>query len=260
MKNRLLNMILLCICVVLAVICCVLTITRHNENPYFQSEDVELVYHDGMTEEELLKGLTAHDKEDGELTDRILISSKRTSEEGLTVTYEVWDSNHDKAVFTRTYETSSSEQGDLEENHTLSAGDDAQDESESGISEETPSQEDAAQGENEEPETEESPSQSESESEVPQGSEEVPVAANPEAPVLVLNGNSVEIAAGSSFHYWNYIETLEDDKDDFAYLSNQIVIDGQYDINVPGTYELVFWLMDSDGNSSVRQTFVLTVQ
>ncbi len=247
MKNRLLNMILLCICVVLAVICCVLTITRHNESPDIQSEDVELVYQEGMSDEDLLKGLTAYDKEDGELTDKILIDAKRTSDQGVTVTYIVWDSQHESAVYTREYETVSG-QGDLQESQTPSAGEDGQEESEAGTSGEEVSESTVSGEENS------------SQSELPLESEEAPVPVNPEAPVLALSSSSAVIAAGSSFRYWDYIGTLEDDKDDSEYLSSQIVLDGTYDVNVPGTYELVFWLMDSDGNSSARQTFVLTVQ
>lgn len=255
MKNKLLNMILLCICVVLAVVCCVLTLVRRNESPYFQSEDVELVYHEGMSEQDLLKGLTAYDKEDGEITDKILIRSKMVTDDGLTVTYIVWDSKHEGGTFTRTYEIASG-QKDSEENPSSAAGEETQE------SQQETSQSESSAGTSQE-ETEavtEEASQSESESEAPEASQEEPVVVDPEAPVLELTSHSAVIAVGGGFRYWDYIAALEDNKDDFDYLSSQIVIDGQYDMSVPGTYTLVFWVLDSDGNSSLRQELVLTVQ
>ncbi len=265
MKNRLLNAILLCICVVLAVICCILTIVRRNEGPCIQSEDVELVYHEGMSEEDLLKGLTAIDKEDGDITDRILIRSKVVTEEGLTVTYMVWDSGHERDTYTRIYEVPFGESISEEEQSSTEGQEDGQEASGQGTQseyEETASEaveEETTSVSSEEDNVEESISQPEPENEVPQAEQEQ-LFANPEAPILELSSHSAVIEAGGSFHYWDYIAAVGDETDDFEYLSSQIVLDGQYDVNVPGTYTLLFWVMDSDGNSSVPQELVLTVQ
>lgn len=55
------------------------------------------------TDEELLKGVTAHDEKDGDLTDRIIIESiSRFTEKGVSkVTYAVCDSNNNVAKATR---------------------------------------------------------------------------------------------------------------------------------------------------------------
>lgn len=186
MKNGWLNRILLLACVILAVLCCIATVTKKNENTYSYTET-----HTDRSEE------TAEDESDA-------------------------------------YDVSSEEDSTLQADVTQEEADLVTVESSSQPAEESEAVQEITQGE--------------------------PVAVNPEAPVLVLSSNSVVISAGQSFRYWDYIVTLEDDKDEFEYLSSQIVLDGTYDTGVPGTYELQFWVLDRDGNSSGRQTFVLTVQ
>lgn len=239
MRNRQLNMVLLCVCIVLAIICCVLAITERNENPYFRAENVALVYSEEMSDQDFLEGLSAYDREDGEISNKIIIRSKMKSAENFTVVYIVKDSNNNQATYTRIYQINS------------------EDETQTSVENETSQ----VEGEETESVTEESAQQSEAESgsETSQENEE-PVDTNPEAPVLVLDGNSAVISAGSSFNYWDYIASVEDNKDDSQYLSNQIVVDGQYNTNVPGTYELTFWVLDSDGNRSASQTLLLIVE
>ncbi len=55
------------------------------------------------TDEELLKGVTAHDEKDGDLTDKIIVESiSRFTEKGVSkVTYAVCDSNNNVAKATR---------------------------------------------------------------------------------------------------------------------------------------------------------------
>lgn len=55
------------------------------------------------TDEEILKGVTAHDEKDGDLTDKIIIESiSRFTEKGVSkVTYAVCDSNNNVAKATR---------------------------------------------------------------------------------------------------------------------------------------------------------------
>ena len=55
-------------------------------------------------DEELLKGVTAHDEKDGDLTDKIIIESiSRFTSKGVSkVTYAVCDSNNNVAKATRT--------------------------------------------------------------------------------------------------------------------------------------------------------------
>ena len=55
------------------------------------------------TDEEILRGVTAHDEKDGDLTDKIIIESiSRFTEKGVSkVTYAVCDSNNNVAKATR---------------------------------------------------------------------------------------------------------------------------------------------------------------
>lgn len=239
MRNKQLNMVLLCVCIALAIICCISAMKGRNEDPYFRVENTDLVYAEGMSDLVLLEGISAYDKEDGEISDKIVIRSKMKSAEAFTVVYVVKDSNNNMATYTRIYQLNSEKETNIS----------VEDETSPAESEETESM------------TEESSQELEAESEI-EASQEAEVSADidPEAPVLVLNGNSAVISAGSNFNYWDYIASIGDNKDDTGYLSGQIVVSGYYDKNVPGTYELEFWLLDSDGNRCIPQKFQLTVQ
>ena len=60
--------------------------------------------------------------------------------------------------------------------------------------------------------------------------------------------------------YQEYVESITDDKDAQNDLFRQLVINGTYDINTPGTYPLIFYTQDSDGNTSNEVTFTLIIQ
>lgn len=247
MVNRRLNFLLFGGCICLAVICCVLALTEGNEKPYIQSETGEYVYYNGMPEQEFLNDLQAYDEEDGDITDKILIQSKVMVQDGVKVTYIVWDSAHESGSYTRDYRIASDEEVAklVSEGKKPAVGDEIQ--NQEGDYREI------SETEGEEPEETEPTNESESAGENTEGE-------NSEAPVLVLTANHGEIEAGSNFNYWNYIQSIEDNKDDLDYLSTQIVLSGEYDTTVPGIYELLFWVLDSDGNSSEQLKFTLTVK
>lgn len=90
----------------------------------------------------------------------------------------------------------------------------------------------------------------------PEPTEEV----NPEAPVLTLKSNEVEITAGTKFHVVPQVENITDDKDSRSRLFQNIEVFGEYDRNTPGKYELEYVVTDSDGNQSVPQILTLIVK
>jgi hypothetical protein len=76
-------------------------------------------------------------------------------------------------------------------------------------------------------------------------------------PVITMNTNAVTISAGSSFNPMNYVENATDDVDDAW---KKIHIDGDYDTNVRGDYSLKYYIIDSEGNRSNVEEFILTVE
>ena len=90
----------------------------------------------------------------------------------------------------------------------------------------------------------------------PEPTEEV----NPEAAVLTLKSNEVEITAGTKFHVVPQVENITDDKDSRSRLFQNIEVFGEYDRNTPGKYELEYVVTDSDGNQSVPQILTLIVK
>lgn len=89
---------------------------------------------------------------------------------------------------------------------------------------------------------------------------EEPVEVNPEAPVLTLKSDRVEIAAGDDLYLVSLVEDITDNKDERYKLFRNIEIFGEYDKNTPGEYELEFVVTDSDGNRSIPKTLKLIVK
>lgn len=89
---------------------------------------------------------------------------------------------------------------------------------------------------------------------------EEPVEVNPEAPVLTLKSDRVEITAGDDLYLVSLVEDITDNKDERYKLFRNIEIFGEYDKNTPGEYELEYVVTDSDGNRSIPKTLKLIVK
>ena len=296
MNNGKLNLALGTLLLLLVVCCGIVKLNRRNHAPYItESNGQTLQYYEGIEDSALLKGLRAFDQEDGDLTEKIVVNSKMQQDGWMVIAYEVWDSEHAAGQYTRNFEVVSRE--DVAETalepvvgDEVRSTEETEQESEDTVeSTFDPNLEIEPKPETEEtePETER---QTEAVTEVPEtkipetkmpetkalaqeepvpsttkASQAVEAAVEPQPagdgkPVIRLKTDGALVQAGQSFPIWDYIESVEDDKDDFSYLSMQIVISGEYDLNVPGNYELEFWLTDSDKNVSDRQIFYLTVQ
>ena len=56
------------------------------------------------------------------------------------------------------------------------------------------------------------------------------------------------------------VKGVADGSDDADSLSMRISVDGQYDVNTPGSYLLHYYVIDSDGNASEVKALTLNVQ
>ena len=76
-------------------------------------------------------------------------------------------------------------------------------------------------------------------------------------PVIRLKQYRAIINAGDVFDALSYVASAVDDKD---YASTRIQVEGEYDSYTPGTYELKYYVIDSDGNQSNIEVLMLEVR
>lgn len=80
------------------------------------------------------------------------------------------------------------------------------------------------------------------------------------SPQFRLNEYEVTLPVGSKFDYSTYIQDITDDKDDRSTLFRQIQLQNPVDTNTPGTYEVVYYVVDSDGNQSNTAILKVNIQ
>lgn len=73
----------------------------------------------------------------------------------------------------------------------------------------------------------------------------------PSEPIITLKHDEIEVEVGSDFSYSRQVESIVDDKDAEKDLFKQIQIKGdQVNTEQEGTYEVIYYVVDSDGNKS----------
>ncbi|MFR8033013.1 MAG: hypothetical protein ACLU6W_03205 [Lachnospiraceae bacterium] len=236
MKNKIV-WILSILCIV-AVAFSIFVLQGEDRNePVIQFTEA-IVYSPDMTREDLLKGVTATDQEDGDLSDRVVVESivQSNGKDYVKVYYAVVDNSGNGVRIGR----------------EIPYADDA-DRSEESLPDES-AEETVNAEEAEETPAEETPAEETPAPETAASSETA------EVPVLTMKTDQATLARGSAFVYQEYVESITDDKDAQNDLFRQLVINGTYDINTPGTYPLIFYTQDSDGNTSNEVTFTLIIQ
>lgn len=193
----------------------------------------------------LLQGVKARDDNDGDLSSDIRIYDIAVLENGrqALVTYAVYDKSNNLGKATRmvSYEAIKPEQKKTEEDKK-----------------EEESTEEAKKDEKEEV-TEEPTTEEVTEAAVPDGYED-PEMVSTGAPVLKLTTHEVHIEVGGDFYTMDYVEDAVDDKDTKDYLYDNMFLDSVYDKSKAGTYELIYFCVDSDGNRSNSAKLKLYVE
>lgn len=226
MKQRTLISTLLTACLVLGGISVVIYMGQDRKAPEISVDKTKVTYHDGESYEVLLKGVTAKDNRDGELTEEIFVDKIIPTKKGKAVVYYgVLDKAGNVGTATRTI---TYQNGDVNGEEVM-----------------PPEEETTAEPQNTEPEKPEDPN------------ELIPTT---EAPVIALTADHATIAAGSGFDPLSVVKGVADTKDNADELSRRISAEGVYDVNVPGTYQIEYFVMDTDGNASERKVFTLTVE
>lgn len=222
-------------CLVLGAVAVVIKLTDDNQPPEIQIQEGEVTYTEGDSYDGLLEGVTATDNRDGDVTDSLLVEDVYPAADGsaATVVYVARDSSNNITKATRTV-------GYVAGNGTAAA----QTAANAEVGEESP-EATATPAVTPTPSPTEEP-----EEDLPEGS-----------PRITLTTDKDTVERGTSVNRIEYVESIEDDKDDTDELWRSIQIRGdELDTDTPGTYELIYYVIDSDGNRSNEATLTITVE
>ena len=85
-------------------------------------------------------------------------------------------------------------------------------------------------------------------------------ALSPGCPALYLKQYEEKLAVGSSFNLLGYVQEITDDVDDRSWLFQHIQVAGEVNSYTPGVYEMIYYVIDSDGNQSNEAKLTVTVE
>lgn len=218
--------------------------------PVIEFQKDEVTYSEGDSYDVFLEGVTAQDDRDGDVTDSLVVESVYLTESGkhVTVIYVARDKENNVAKVSKWLnckenpESASAEKDNTEEKEEKNT-DDKMDELKAALL--------TSQTEAQEP-TQEPVSETEQEQEdgISDGN-----------PRITLKTDRVTISAGEEIQRLAYVESVTDDKDEAVSLWQNILIDGdEFDKDTPGVYEQFFYVVDSDGNKSNKETLTITVE
>lgn len=277
MKEKTYGIVLGILNIALLVVCGVLFMGKDNNPPEIFLMNADFVYAAETEEETLFQGVTAVDKEDGELTEAIVIEKIVTDieKETATITYGVADSAGNVGKATCTVEMEVPEI--KEESEVLkkeNVGNTLELESEPEENEQSENEEeDALEEENTEDDLGEGEETEEAEN-ADSNVEALPTAGeagngnqitassrqNTGRPTMVFRKQEVTVQAGSAPAWVNLIEGLHDDKDNYETLLKSLQIKGDYDKNKAGVYNVTVTVTDADGNESNAYPVKITVE
>lgn len=245
-------------CLLICVGTAVLVIQKDRTGPRIQiTENNGFVYQEGADRDELLQGVTAIDEKDGDVSQSLVVESVKPSDLGDTaeITYAAMDKSHNvtKQKHTVQYQPAS-----LTAGIQAASGEEAPQPEGDGQQEADPSAngQEASQALPTEPEP-----QPEADTQPMTDATEAAIAQLPAgSPQFRLNTHELILETGSEFAYMDYVQDITDDKDDRNKLYRQIQLRGEVDTSAPGTCELSYYVVDSDGNQSNVEVLTVTIR
>ncbi len=248
MKQRLITIVLLLGCVAVGAVGVLAYKKQDRTAPVITVSDKKISYTAGDPYDQLLEGVTATDNKDGDLTDEVFVDRVvPTSKKKAVVYYGVMDKSNNvgTARKTVTYHGENNMGSDAED---IAPADNAD-------AENATQPDQSADQEQKDADKQ----QADQQADQPDATTD-DLKANGEKPAMSLTATSETIARGSNFNATSMVKEVVDDKDDRDTLFRQLHVDGTYDTTKSGTYELTYYVQDSDGNTSDPITFTLTVQ
>lgn len=222
MKHRGLALVMAAACAVLTVVAAFIYLRQDNTPPDIKIEEKDITYTEGEGYEGLMEGVTATDKVDGDLSDKVFVSKiVVTGDDSAIVYYGVMDEHKNIGTTRRrvTYRSAEAAPEQAEETAGEVTGD---------MGAPAPDQ----------------------------------TALEPDGvrPAMALTTEQMTIKAGQAFDPLSVVQGAVDDQDDTTELYQNIHADGTYDVKTRGTYEIRYYVTDSDGNASDPHIFTLTVE
>lgn len=284
-QSRVIQIMIIAANLVLAAVCLVAYAKEDKVKPEFMFETGDFIYYlESEETDALLQGIMAHDDRDGDITDRIVIEKITENRDSSTVVvyYAVSDSAGNVAKISRVFpavfqETEHEEAAqafavaempnvEILENQEVKADNtknpgDRTDSEEDGQAEE----DEAENGGQEEREdggqaaADEAEDRRDEAADSGENTREQQTPDTGSASVLTLKKAEVTIEAGTTPPWTEIIETLRDDKDDYATLYYNLNI-SRYNRNQQGDYPVTLYTEDSDGNRSGTVTVMVHVK
>ncbi len=284
-QSRVIQIMIIAANLVLAAVCLVAYAKEDKVKPEFMFETGDFIYYlESEETDALLQGIMAHDDRDGDITDRIVIEKITENRDSSTVVvyYAVSDSAGNVAKISRVFpavfqETEHEEAAqafavaempnvEILENQEVK-GDNAKNPGDRTDSEEDgqAEEDEAENGGQEEREdggqaaADEAEDRRDEAADSGENAREQQTPDTGSAPVLTLKKAEVTIEAGTTPPWTEIIETLRDDKDDYATLYYNLNI-SRYNRNQQGDYPVTLYTEDSDGNRSGTVTVMVHVK
>lgn len=253
---------LLVVCVIIIFSGCVINIILTDKEPpeitISEAGKVEQ-FTDDMDVRELLKGVTAYDQHDGDVTDSLSVINIIVlgDKQYIQVTYAAKDKRNNVTQKS----TKISYSGTKDFINISSAEDD------STIGEDNNTKSSEPSSSDEDITTEPEPQTTEPEAPVTEGGSGTPVKIDKAAvdasgiPQIELKYTDYTIHQGEDFTTANALNIVSDTYDDSEDISNRIVINGleEIDVNTVGDYVLGYSVSDTKGNKSEIQKLTLHV-
>ena len=238
--KKILIVLLVIVCIGLGAGVIYIKGSEDNEGPKITfSEDKDTKYTSGMTTEDLLKDVRAQDNKDGDVTDSLTVETMYPKNDGkqITVIFVAKDKSNNvtKKEFTMEAEDGSAENPDLGlvDNEDLTDNADQAEKPDADSDTEDTSEEDSTDSSDDATDSTEGDLTPEEQA---QKTEEDKIAQlSPQAPKLYLT---------------SYVKDIQDDTETRSDLFKKIQITGDVNTATPGTYELTYYVVDNQGNSS----------
>lgn len=229
-----------------------------------------------MTDDQLLKGVTAKDKKDGDVTDSLTVETVYSNgEDSFVVVFAAKDSSNNitKGKFFMLSDGKAETEKEIEKEtgkETLSEENTEAFVEESNEAEITPTpaaEETSAETpadtsviDSNTPDNVSDESETALEAEAKKTQEDKIAELKPQDPKMYLSTYYVKAARGSALDELSYVKDIQDDIDATNELWRKIQVTGTVDMNTAGTYELTYFVVDSNGNMSNGAVLTVVVE
>lgn len=246
------------------------------EGPKIIFDDNDIIYTDDMSEEELLEGVTAEDEVDGDVSDSLTLESVYPiDEENAIAVYVAKDSKNNITKVKRemkysqkSEDSAKSEKEDTEKQNEEQEAEETPEPTATEVPSDTEQPENSQLSPTPEVETDQTSEESEevkdNEAEQARKEQEELAAQMPaQSPRIYLTDYLIRVKQGETINDWlSYVKEIQDDADNISELWHYISIDGiqTIDVNTPGTYELTYYVIDSNNNESNKALLKVIVE